>query len=191
MQKKTVIKILIITIILLLIAFGVYTFISSFKEDKEITKEKMKEITENYQKFNDSVLTFAKGRDYIYNQRENTYLEEYAKNTDAWNKLIKDHQTNIENIEKNSKILKENCTYKYADPNVNSKCTVFKSTYEAAMNYYISDIKSYNKSVNEYNEWAKNNNKNALNKGKLPIYKDYIDYDNDKEYFGKEEEVDE
>ncbi|MCI9084677.1 MAG: hypothetical protein HFH46_03595 [Bacilli bacterium] len=191
MKKKTIIKILVITIILFLIAFGVYTFINSFKEDKEITKEKMEEIIQKYEKFSESVLTFAKGRDYIYNLRENTYLEEYSKNTENWNKLIKDHQKNIENVEKNSKTLKENCQFKYADPNINSKCTVFKSTYEAAMNYYISDIKSYNKSVKEYNKWAKTNNKKTLNKGKLTIYKNYIDYDKDKEYFGKEEEENE
>lgn len=191
MKKKTIVKILIIVIIMFLIVFAVFTFINSFKEDKEITKEKMNEITKNYEKFNESVLTFAKGRDYIYSLREETYLEEYSKNTDTWNKLIKDHQENIENVEKNSKILKENCAFKYADPNINSKCTIFKSTYEAANNYYISDIKSYNKSVEEYNKWAKDNNKNTLNKGKLTIYKDYIDYDQDKEYFGKEEEINE
>lgn len=191
MKKETILKILITLIILILIGLGIFTFIASFKEDKEITKEKMNEITKNYEKFNNSVLTFAKGRDYIYNQKENTYLEEYSKNTDVWNKMIEDHKKNIESVEKNSKNLKENCVHKYADPNINSKCTIFKSTYEAAMNYYISDIKNHNKDVDEYNKWAKNNNKNQLNKGELTIYKDYIDYDKDKEYFGKEEETNE
>ena len=97
------------------------------------------------------------------------------------------HKQNLENIENNSEKLKENCVVKFADPNVNSKCTIFKSTYEAANNYYISDIKDYNKTVEEYNEWAEKNNKEKLNKIKLTIYKDYIDYDEDGEYFGKEE----
>ena len=55
------------------------------------------------------------------------------------------------------------------------------------MNYYITDIKGYNKTVEEYNKWASENGKNKLNEGKFPVYKKYIDFDKDGEYFGKEE----
>ncbi len=190
MKNKAVIFTIICITIITLIIFGTYKFITNFKEDKEITKEKSNEIVQNFDLFNKSVQQFAKERDYFYNQRENTFLEEFAKNTKNWNDLIKDYQKSIENIEKNSTILKENCTVKFADPNINSKCTIFKSTYEAANNYYISDIKNYNKTVDEYNKWAKEKGENHLNKGNLTIYKDYIDYDKDKEYFGKEENND-
>ncbi len=186
MKKKIIITIITI-LVLALITFGIYKFIINFKKDKELTQEKANEIVNEYNKFNNSVLAFVKERDNIYTLRENTYLEEFSKNTDGWNKLMNTHKQNLENIEKSSKHLKENCTITFADPNVNSKCTIFKSTYEAAHNYYISDIKSYNKTVDEYNEWAENNGKNKLNKIKLTIYKDYIDYDKDGEYFGKEE----
>ncbi len=187
MKNKAVIFIIIFIIVIGLITFGAYKFITSFKEDKQLTQEKANEIVQNFDIFNENVQKFAEGRDYFYKQRENTFLEEFAKNTENWNTLIENYQKSIEDVENSSKILKENCIVKFADPNINSKCTIFKSTYEAANNYYISDIKAYNKTVEEYNKWANENNKNALNKGKLPIYKDYIDYDKDKEYFGKEE----
>lgn len=185
MKKKFIITTIIIILISLII-FGIYTFINNFKEDKQLTQAKANEIVTEYNKFNESILTFAKERDNIYNLRENTYLEEFAKNTEGWNNLMLTHEKNIENIEKNSKKLKENCTAIYADPNINSKCTIFKSTYEAAHNYYITDIKSYNKTVQEYNEWSSKTNNKPLQKIKLTIYKTYIDYDKDGEYFGKE-----
>jgi len=186
-MKKKIALIIILIIVLVLLIFGIYTFITSFKEDKKITAEKANQIIESYNQFNENVLTFAKERDNIYKLRENTYLEEFAKNTDGWDKLMNTHSQNIKKIEQSSKLLKENCKFTFADPNVNSKCTVFKSTYEAANNYYISDIKSYNKTVKEYNDWAKTNNKPTLNQIKLEIHKNYIDYDKDGEYFGKEE----
>lgn len=187
MKKKAVISLLISLTLISILTFGIYTFLKNFKEDKQLTQEKIGEIVKNFNKFNTSVQKFAEGRDYLYNQKENTYLEEFAQNTEAWNAIIKAHQKHIEEIENNSKDLKKDCKAKFADPNINSKCTIFKSTYEAANNYYISDIKAYNKTVEEYNKWAKENNKPTLNKGKLTTHKDYIDYDNDKEYFGKEE----
>jgi len=190
-MKKKIIIVIILTLIAALLIFTIYKFISGFKEDKKLTIEKSNEIIEEFNKFNESVLTFAKERDNIYTLRENTYLEDFAKNIDGWNKLMETHKQNLENIENNSEKLKENCVVKFADPNVNSKCTIFKSTYEAANNYYISDIKDYNKTVEEYNEWAEKSNKDKLNKIELTIHKDYIDYDKDKEYFGKEEESNE
>lgn len=190
-MKKKVIITIVTVIIISLIIFGVYKFISGFKKDKELTLEKANEIVEAYNKFNESVLTFVKERDNIYTLRENTYLIDFSKNVNGWNKLMETHKANLENIEKNSKKLKENCIVTFANPNVNSKCTIFKSTYEAANNYYISDIKNYNKTVDEYNEWAEKNNKEKLNKIELTVHKDYIDYDKDGEYFGKEEESNE
>lgn len=186
-MKKKIIIMIITTIVILLIIFGIYRFIVGFKEDKELTIEKSKEIIEEYNNFNKEVLTFAQKRDEIYKLRENTYLEEFSKNVDGWNQLMEIHTNNIKNIEKSSKILKENCIVKFADPNVNSKCTIFKSTYEAANNYYITDVKSYNKIVKEYNEWAENNGQEKLKQIEYSLYKNYIDYDKDGEYFGKEE----
>ena len=186
-MKKKIIILIIILFLVTVSLYGLCTFIINFTKDTTVTKEKMKEITENYDKFSATVLDFAKNRDYFYELRANTYLEEYASNIGFWNDLITNHASDIQKVETASKVLKADCTLKFADPNVNSKCTVFKSTYEAAMNYFITDIISYNKSVDEYNEWAENNGQPKLEKGKFAIYDDYIDYDNDKEYCGEED----
>ncbi|MBQ9011866.1 MAG: hypothetical protein IJ093_04380, partial [Bacilli bacterium] len=103
------------------------------------------------------------------------------------------YENAIKEVEDSSDVLKENCIVRYADVNVNSKCTNFKVNYEAAMNYFITDIKGYNKTVKQYNQWVSDNNYDygKLNEGKLVVYKKYIDFDKDGECFGKGEEVNE
>lgn len=188
-------KIVIIILLLILIAIGTlgYFFIDSIKEDQAITKEKAKEITEEYTKFDEAINQFANLREQLYVTKENTYLEEFAKEYENWNKFIADYEKTIKDVEDNTKVLKENCTVKFADIRVQSKCTNFKANYEAAMNYYITDIKSYNKTVKQYNDWVDENKYNygKLNEGTFPVYKKYIDYDKDGEYFGKAEEKNE
>ena len=190
MKRKIVISIL----ILLLIGMGIviYFFIDSIKEDQKITKGKANEIIKAYEKFDSAINGFASLREEYYVARQNTFLEEFAQNTDSWNDFASRYEKAIESIEKNSKVLKDNCTVKFADVNVNSKCTTFKANYEAAMNYYITDIKDYNQTIKKYNDWVTENNYNygKLNEAKYVVYKKYIDYDEDGEYFGKGENKD-
>ena len=63
-----------------------------------------------------------------------------------------------------------------------------KANYEAAHNYYISDVKLYNQMIDEYDKYNLENGGTfaKVNKAEYKVYKDYIDYDKDGEYFGKE-----
>ena len=185
MSKKIIIAILLV--IFIVIGSFVYLFIDSIKEDQQITKEKAKEIISAYEKFDSNIHAFAALREEYYTSRENTFLEEFSENTKSWDDLISRYEKSVKDIENSSKILKDSCKVKFADVRVSTKCTNFTANYEAAMNYYLTDIKGYNKTVEEYNKWANENGKNKLNEGKFPVYKDYIDFDKDGEYFGKEE----
>lgn len=191
MKRKIVIGIL----VGILVIFGVviYLFIDSIKEDQTITKEKTKEISKAYEKFNSSIQAFAALREEYYQKRENTFLEEFAKETDNWNDFAKDYEKIIKEIDTDSKTLKENCVVKFADIEASSKCTNFKANYEAAMNYYISDAKNYNKTADQYNKWVDGSkfNYKKLNKMTFPVYKKYIDFDKDGDYFGKGDNKDE
>lgn len=189
MKRKIVVGILVI----ILIALGVlaYLFINSIKEDQAITAEKAKKIVSSYEKFDKSINDFASLRETIYKKREETFLEDFAKTVDEWNKRAKDYEAAIEAVEKNSEFLKKNCNVRFADVNVNGKCTTFKANYEAAVNYYLNDVESYNKMAKQYNDWVTNNKYSygKLNDLSKTIYKDYIDVDEDGEFFGKGEEV--
>ena len=78
MKRKIVISIL----ALILIGLGVlvFLFINSIKEDQAITKEKADEIIAAYEKFDEAINQFANLREEYYVTRENTFLEEFAKN---------------------------------------------------------------------------------------------------------------
>ena len=188
-------KIVIVILLILLFAIGVggYFFIDGIKEDQAVTKEKSKEILAAYKDFNSSIQAFATLREEYYVSRENTFLEEFSKDTKYWDDLIERYAKSIEKVESNSKELKKNCKVKFADINVSSSCTNFKANYEAARNYYVTDIKGYNKVVKQYNGWIEENNKQAekLKDGEFPLGEEYIDFDEDGEYFGKGEKDDE
>ena len=190
-MKKRVLIIVFLVLFISVISLGVYLFAKNVREDQQLTKEKMKEISAAYNVFNKDIEKFASDRETLYKNLQETYLENLESSYETWNKYMDDYAITIKKIEKDSKTLKKSCFIKFASIEINNKCTNFKANYEAAMNYYIADVKNYNKMVvKEYNDWAKNNGKEnqLLNEAKLVIYKDYIDFDKDGEYFGKEDE---
>lgn len=182
MKKKIAIAI----IIILLIGLGIFFYVSSFKVDQEETKELMNEVNEDYDEFNKNMTAFVNKRNEFYKKKEEVFLEDIAKDTSVWTNFMAEYEKVINDVEESSKRLKKACKNNFGDITVKSKCNQFKVNYESANNYYITDVKVYNNLVKEYNEWASSNYKN-LEKIELKIYKDYIDYDEDGEYFGKED----
>ena len=188
---KKVIFIVIIILVILLAGFGFYLFTKNIKEDKKLTNEMMKKLVKEYDIFDKNIKEFASKREEFYLMQENAYLQSISENPENWNNFINDYSKIIVDIKNNSKLLDKYCFNKFASVEVNSKCTNYVANYEAAMNYYISDINNYNNNiVKKYNSWLTDNNYEyqKLEEGKLSAYKDYIDYDKDNDYFGKEEE---
>ena len=188
MKKSLKIIGIFIFIIIIFVILGCI-WAKGLKEDQKITKEKMKLIIDAYPGFDESVNKFSDKRNILYEYKDELYFETLSENADYWNKFIEEYADGIKDLESSSKALKENCIVDFGDVNTNSKCTSFKANYEAAHNYYISDAKSFNKLVDSYNEWAEKNKGKAesVNKMDFPIYKKYIDFDKDGEYFGKAE----
>ena len=192
-MKKFLIIIGIVIIIIIVAFIGAWIWVDGLKEDKANTKVKMDEILEAYPKFNKEVDNFSLLRNQLYEYKKNLFLETLRDNTDDWNSFMDNYLKAINKVEDSALILKENCKIKYGDVNVSSKCTTFKANYEAANNYYINDIVIYNDMVKEYEEYnADHGNKySKLNRALFGTYNDYIDYDEDGEFFGKGEDVDE
>ena len=187
---KQGLKIIGTVFIICVILFGLgCIWAKGFKEDQRLTKEKMKLVLDAYPAFNESVEKFSDKRNILYENKEELYYETLSKTVDVWNKFMDEYADGIKDVEEKAKDLKENCHIQYGDVNTNSKCTTFIANYEAAHNYYISDIKMYNEIVDNYDAWNKENDSKypSVENGKYPVYKDYIDYDKDGEFFGKEE----
>lgn len=187
-MKKSLMIIGIVIIIIVVVFIGAWIWIDGLKEDTTTTKKKMDEILEAYPKFNEEVDNFSTLRNQLYEYKENLFLETLRDNADAWNTFMENYRAQIMKVEDAASILKEDCKIEYGDVNVSSKCTTFKANYEAAHNYYISDVKMYNEMVSDYEEYnAEHGNQYAtVNKALYGPYDDYIDYDKDGEYFGEE-----
>lgn len=192
-MKKSLKIIGVVLIIIIVMVIGASIWVKGLMEDKKETQKTMKIVLNSYEDFNNRVEEFSELRNQFYTLKEDLYLESLSEDADNWNSFMKKYSESIKEVEKASKNLKDNCNIKYGDVNTNSKCTAFKANYEAAMNYYISDIKLYNKLIDEYDKWNKEEGGKYPNvsKGEYSVYKKYIDFDKDGEYFGKEVKEDE
>ena len=190
-MKKSLTIIGVVMIIIVIIFICAWVWVDGLKEDTAITKKKMDEVLDAYPKFNEEVDNFSKLRNQLYESKEDLYLETLRDNAASWNTFMENYKNSIMKVENTALILKKNCAEEYGDVNVSSKCTTFKANYEAAHNYYISDVKMYNQMVDEYDVYnAEHGNGYAkVNKASYGPYDDYIDYDKDGEYFGKDEVV--
>ena len=188
MKKSIKIIGIVVIIIIVLITLACF-WVIGLKEDQKKTKVKMKEVTDNYPAFNKEVDNFSSLRNKLYEKKEDMYYETLSQQAKDWDKFMEEYAEQIKKVENASKKLKQNCKIKYGDVGTNSKCTAFKANYEAAQNYYISDVKMYNELIDKYDKWTKEQGGqyNTLKKAELSVYKKYIDFDNDGEYFGKEE----
>ena len=188
-MKKSLTIIGIVIVIIAIIFIGAWIWFSGLKEDRAATQEKMNKILEAYPNFNQTVNDFSNLRNQFYTYKEDLYLETLRDNAEVWNTFMSNYAGSIQKVEDSAKVLKENCNIEYGDVKVSTKCNTFKANYEAAMNYYISDAKLYNQMIDEYDKYNSQNGEiyPKANRAELKIYQDYIDYDEDGEYFGKEE----
>ena len=105
--------------------------------------------------------------------------------------IIKNKLSNYENLvdelEKNTNNLNKLCDDAYyPESKINNICLNYKSIYEQVINYFVSDIKTYNKNVVSYNNYQATL-ATGLSVIKYNTNKKYIDYNNDGKYDGKEE----
>lgn len=187
MNKKLIKYLIIVGIILIIIIVGVVLFIKDFNKDRKETLKVMEKIKTNYKSFSPLIDQFLEKRTNFYNLKEQLMLLEdvETKKMELLNTMT-EYENLIIQIDNENKFLKKNCQIKYFDNSVNNTCDLFKQEYEAAMNYYITDINVYNNFVKEYNNWIDENNNGLekLEKKELTLYKDYIDYDKDGSYLG-------
>ena len=91
-------------------------------------------------------------------------------------------------MEKTVQELKENCNGIYfPESQTNNKCQTYATSYEEMVNYFINDITQVNQNIEEYNKYNQENATGIPPISKYSTTKDYIDFNGDKEYAGKED----
>jgi len=187
MNNKKMITGIITLSFVLIMAGGVSSFVLGLKEDKEEILKRINYVNDEFETFSTNTSVFESFRNDLYNVvLSNVYYDTmYDEDKTVKNKLS-NYESLVDELTKNTKKLDGLCNdVYYPDSKVNTKCSNYKLIYEQVINYFVSDINTYNENVNKYNEYQKNNNSD-LRVDKYRTNKKYIDYNNDKEYDGKE-----
>ena len=188
-------KITIISLIIILIVFGlsliIYNFYKGYKEDKIKTEKFINNVATNYNIFINDLNDINIKRESVYNEIfKETYYTDMQNNIDNWNNLMNEYSKSVETLDKNSKYLKNNCTdIKFYHSDINPKCELFVENYELIINYYISDIVTYNNNIDSYNTWVNEHPEESyknIDKFVNNSYTEYIDFNNDGVFLGKE-----
>ena len=182
MNKKWLSVILVIIVILII--FFVVKFVFDLNKEKEMTEEIVSLINSSYQKLQSNVSEYNKYRSLVSDSLSSYYQDSFGDEYDEIVNEFKEYDKVISNISNNIDVIRDNCGDKiFADSDVNDICNSYKSSYEEIINVYVNDINNFNKFVNTYN----NETGNSFSNFKSSVIDNYIDYDNDGEYRGMED----
>ena len=181
------ISLLIMTLsFILIIAGGVSSFVFGLQKDREESYNRIYEVNDQFEIFSSNTTAFEEARDELYNVvLSNVYYDTMYQEDNSVKNKLSNYEHLVDELTKNTNNLNKLCdNMYYTDSSASSKCNNYKSIYEQVVNYFVSDIHVYNDNVDKYNEYQ---NDSSLNIDKYVTKKNYIDYNNDKRYDGKEE----
>lgn len=177
MQKKQIIMIIGILLIIFLGAFIVYNINKSKKinlENTNIIKEAYNNLTVDIKEYN--------GIRTEYNEMlSNFIMDNYEEEKPKYTTLLNNYNETIKKIDASVNKLDSKCNVLYNDATINKICSNYKQMYEKLINLYITDINKYNSNIAKYNEY-KNDSLSPFEK----VHNDYIDYNNDGNYEGSD-----
>ena len=195
MKNKKKIIIIITVILSILIILGglvllVYKFYKGIINDRETTENQVNLILDNYKAFKDNIVIINEKREIIYETIfKNNYYSQMQGKQDEWNNLLKEYEDALIKLDKDSKNLKKSCINNTLINNeVIISCDSFNSNYELIINSFVQDIELYNQNIDSYNNWVDSNSGNYIKMDKYESNKfnNYIDYNNDGIFLGKE-----
>ena len=182
-------KILLIVGITLTITGLITNFTFSLKQDKQEVKERMKIVNSTYEIFKKDAKEFSTTRDNLY---DNVFSELYFEtlNLTINNCLmeLQKYEQKLDELTPIANKLKKNCKDIYfPTSDTNTKCQTYATAYEEMVNYFVNDVKQVNDNIEKYNEYNIENNTQIAPLQKYNTTKKYIDFNEDKEYSGKED----
>lgn len=164
------------------------SFVIGLQADREKTQERMVVVSDEFENFSTNTSLFEEARDELYvNYLGDLYYDSLFQDDTIIKNKLSNYENMVDELGKQAASLRKLCKdVYYPDSKVNSQCSNYESIYEQVVNYFVNDINLYNKNIDQYNNYqTANGGVNLLNKYKTT--KKYLDYNNDKEFEGKEE----
>ena len=173
---------------IMIISGGVSSFVLGLKKDHEETQKRIIIVNDEFEVLSTNTSVFEEVRDELYNKvLGNIYYDTMHKEDKNIKEKLSNYENLVDEMEKNVSKLDKLCDkVYYPDIETNTKCSNYKSIFEQVNNYFVGDIRLYNKNVKKYNEYQNSKNSNLLI-SKYIIKRDYIDYNGDNKFDGKEE----
>ena len=180
---------LFLSISLVMIVAGSFSsFLIGLREDHQRVLRRMDDVSGIFEGFSTNTTMFEDYRDELYTEvLGNVYYDTMYKTDETVKGKLNEYEAIVDGIKKDTKKLDSLCKHVYyPDSEVNKMCINYKSIYEQVVNYYVTDIHTYNDNVEKYNAYQDTIKKDLKIKKYHTEY-DYIDYNGDKIFDGKEE----
>ena len=174
--------------LVLIFSGAVSIFIYNLRADQATVLKRMGTVGDEFEEFSTNVSIFEEERDGLYSEvLSNLYYDNMFVTDEPVKERLTKYENLVKEIEKKCESLNNLCSdVYYPDSNINSKCNNYKSIYEQVVNYFVTDINFYNKSIEDYNTYIKAVNPAASIKKFNTKYK-FIDYNGDGKKDGSEE----
>lgn len=183
MKKNNKKIIIIISLILVSALIVVLTlFVLNVVKDKKESNKNMQLIKDNYNELSTHVSEYNQIRTNLSEKLNDFIYETYPKEHDSYVELLNKYNDNIKNIDTKVNNINNKCDVLYSDISINKICDSYKVLYEKLINLYITDINIYNNKIKGYNQYKE---KDEYQETEL-IHKEYLDYNQDKIYEGKD-----
>ena len=173
---------------LILIISGCFSsFLNGLKKDHEIVMERMNDVDAAFESFSTKVSLFGDYReDFHESIFENLYYETLFTTDQFVKTEITKYEKMVDDITDDASTLAKLCDdIYYPDGTINSMCMNYKTMYEQVINYFVGDVEDYNEVVKKYNAYQNSISSTSFVK-EYSTTKNYIDYNNDKTFDGKE-----
>ena len=174
--------------LVLIVSGGFSSFLTGLHDDRVEVLRRMEDVNAEFEGFNTNVSIFEEYRDNLYNEvLGNVYYETMYQNDKDVKSTLSTYESIVDELEKSTKKLDVLCkNIYYPKSDTNHKCVTYKNIFEQVVNYFVTDIYIYNDNVKKYNEYQENYNKDLIVMG-YNIEMDYIDYNNDGVFDGRED----
>lgn len=187
MKNRNVAFVLMAIGFVMIVSGCVSSFVISLQSDREKMQSRMVLVNDEFEEFSTMTSLFEVERDDLYaNILSNLYYDSLLQDDAVIKNRLSNYENMVDELSKKASKLSTLCDdVYYPDTNVNNRCNNYKSIYEQVVNYFVTDINLYNQNIAKYNEYQKGLGSSSV----LNTYdtnKKYIDYNNDKQFDGKE-----
>lgn len=170
---------------IILILLGVGIFIGTEQNEKNMRDAaNTTTIVNGFNAFKEQALLFSNERSRIYAELFDVIIiSEIPSQKQYYDETFNNYLNIVKELDNVSSDLKELCpNHTYKDKDLVSKCSSFITAYETSINYFIKDINTFNSNFELYNDRSDV----KLELYSTEEYKDFIDYNGDGIYLGRD-----